>query len=346
VAGRSLTLALPEGAKAGDTLELVMVDRTPQAIVARLANGAGAAAGAATATPASLSSTGQLIAALLANEGEAAPQLTLTANRPLLASVPASANNLAAELPSALAQAVATSGLFYESHQVQWVLGQRPLASLLVEPQGRYASAATAAESSNAAAPVAANGAEKSALAGRLATDGNGVSALSLLRTLFGAAAPNAATANTTAANAANDATASNQAAQTAPAAAHANGNIPDDLRPLVQQQLDAAASQRLAWHGEVWPQQTMDWAIAHDEPSTATAAESSDVWRTTVHLVLPRLGELSAQLAVNGPRLSLTVQAADAAGAAALQAQAPQLQAALSAAGLTLQQFDVRHGD
>ena len=43
VAGRSLTLALPEGAKTGDTLELVVIDRTPRLIVAQLANGKGTA---------------------------------------------------------------------------------------------------------------------------------------------------------------------------------------------------------------------------------------------------------------------------------------------------------------
>jgi hypothetical protein len=35
VAGRSLTLAMPESVKAGDTLELVVVGRTPGAVVAK-----------------------------------------------------------------------------------------------------------------------------------------------------------------------------------------------------------------------------------------------------------------------------------------------------------------------
>jgi flagellar hook-length control protein FliK len=150
----------------------------------------------------------------------------------------------------------------------------------------------------------------------------------------FGGAAP-------TAEGAANHAA---QSAQTG--AALAGSGIPDDLRPLVQQQLDAAATQRLAWHGEVWPRQTMDWEIAHDETSASSTADGGDTWRTTVHLTLPRLGDLSARLAVSQQQVSLTVQAADAASATALQAHAPRLQAAFAATGLTLQRFDVRHGD
>ncbi|MDZ4254291.1 MAG: hypothetical protein U1A72_17120, partial [Sulfuritalea sp.] len=77
VAGKSLTLSLQEGAKAGDTLELVVVDRTPRAIVARLA-GQGAAAAGDPYQQATLSRTGQLIASLLAREGETAFRASLT----------------------------------------------------------------------------------------------------------------------------------------------------------------------------------------------------------------------------------------------------------------------------
>ena len=337
VAGHALTLALPEGAKAGDTLELVMIERTPRAILARLANGATATAGATTDASASLSRTGQLIAALLARDGEAAPRLALSASRPLLPAAPAATNQLAAELatelPAALARAVTTSGLFYESHQVQWVLGERPLATLLLEPQGRHASLAAEKQmTAPMAMQVDATDAEKSALAGRRAAGDSGVSALSLLRTLFGGAAPTAEGASSHAA----------QSAHTS--AVLASSGIPDDLRPLVQQQLDAAATQRLVWHGEVWPRQTMDWEIAHDEAS-ASATDDAGNWHTTVHLTLPRLGELSARLAVSGQQVSLTVHIADAGGAADLRTHAPRLQTAFAAAGLNLQRLDVRHG-
>jgi hypothetical protein len=43
----------------------------------------------------------------------------------------------------ALRDAVASSGLFYESHVAEWAEGKRPLASLLLEPQMQKAARAT-----------------------------------------------------------------------------------------------------------------------------------------------------------------------------------------------------------
>jgi hypothetical protein len=57
---------------------------------------------------------------------------------PLLPAPP----NEAAPLVAALKSALDRSGLFYESHLVQWFAGDRPLAALLREPQGRLSTAA------------------------------------------------------------------------------------------------------------------------------------------------------------------------------------------------------------
>ena len=87
VAGRLLTLSLPEGAKTGDTLDLVVIDRTPRAIVAQIAEGRPAAAGEPY-QHATLSRTGQLIASLLAREGEPVMPATLTRGGSLLPHAP------------------------------------------------------------------------------------------------------------------------------------------------------------------------------------------------------------------------------------------------------------------
>ena len=66
---------------------------------------------------------------------------------------------------------------------------------------------------------------------------------------------------------------------------------VPEELRPLVQQQLDAVATQRMAWHGEVWPGQSMDWQIEPDERrSDAGTADAERGWTTSLRLVTPRL--------------------------------------------------------
>lgn len=54
---------------------------------------------------------------------------------PLAAASPAGNPAATQDLASALARFVDQSGLFYESHLTQWVLGQRPLSTLLQEPQ-------------------------------------------------------------------------------------------------------------------------------------------------------------------------------------------------------------------
>lgn len=329
VAGRSLTLSLPEGAKAGDTLELVVIDRTPRAIVAHLA--ARAPEAAEPYQHATLSRTGQLIASLFSREGEAATSTALTRGQPLLAQAPASATGLAQKLAPQLAQAVTVSGLFYESHQVQWALGQRPLASLLSEPQGQHSHPGTLAtlNTPSAARAVPADGAENSALAARREAVVRNPPPASLLQTLLGGE-----TAKIGAAAAESPVT--NQAVL-----AH---SIPDDLRPLVQQQLEAAATQRLAWHGEIWPKQTMNWEIEHDAPQENDATEETAVWHTTLRLTLPRLGAIDARVQLGGQTIRLALQAPSASSTADLQNAIPLLQQALAAAGLMLSSVQTTH--
>jgi hypothetical protein len=79
-----------------------------------------------TATPASAPLS-------VAAEAEALKRAT-----PVGAASPADAVRLAAALKAALSR----SGLFYESHQAQWVAGERPLSELMQEPQAGLSRAA------------------------------------------------------------------------------------------------------------------------------------------------------------------------------------------------------------
>lgn len=154
VAGRSYTLALAHTAKSGDTLELVVTRNTPNAIVAQLAPPPSATQAAAAAERPQLSATGRLISFLLT--GQPAPQpAALAGGRPLLNAPPAQGGTTLAPL---LRQALSHSGLFYESHQSQWLSGKSDLATLLAEPQGRHGPARTPpdARTAGGAAPAAA----------------------------------------------------------------------------------------------------------------------------------------------------------------------------------------------
>jgi hypothetical protein len=156
VAGRSLTLALPEGAKTGDTLELVVIDRTPRLIVAQLANRNGAtdAAAAADYQFTNLSRTAQLIGALLARDGAPPPAAelnrgTAAARRRVPRCSQAGRRSCAATWRKPSRKAACST-----RHQVQWIMGQRPVSDLQAEPQAKHAPAplaATGQESGGAA---------------------------------------------------------------------------------------------------------------------------------------------------------------------------------------------------
>ncbi len=321
VAGRSLTLALPEGAKTGDTLELVVIDRTPRLIVAQLANRNGATDATASADYqfTNLSRTAQLIGTLLARDGAPPPAVELSRGQALLAAASPDTARLAADLAPQLAKAVSMSGLFYESHQVQWVMGQRPLSDLQGEPQAKHAPAA-----------LAATGQESGDLPSR---PGSAVrlsdlsGPMALLQNLFG-----------------NDETRQQAGAQQAPIVNPALA-VPEDLRLLVQQQLDAVATQRLAWHGEVWPGQTLNWQIEPDgRRDGAAAADTERDWTTSLRLVTPRLGEIDARLSLTPQGARIAIVTLVGASAADLLDAAPSLEKSMAAAGVPLLALQVKH--
>lgn len=307
VAGKTLTLALPEGAEAGDVLELVVIDRSPKAILARTATpDAGEAADIHRHT--TLSPAAQLIGRLLSEE-PGNRTAALNRGQPLLNAPPTAG----APLASALQQAVTHSGLFYEAHQAQWIAGKLPLASLLQEPQGRFSKPeAFAAQMQNAALRAPA---EEAAPAVRmpLVTKEESLAATSL--------PDNLPTTNRSESQV-----------------------LPAELRPLVHQQLEAAANQRLVWHGEAWPGQRMEWEIEEEKQHAARAIEEAQPWLTTLRLSTPRLGQVEARLRIAGNTLQLNLNTPVGATAADLRDELPALSEALAAAGITLQSAQVRH--
>lgn len=321
VAGRQFTLQLPEGAQTGDMLELVVVDRTPQAIIARRVDAQPASLAAGQPYPyAKISNAGRMIGELVLPEGEMPQPAPLNRGQPLLPQAPAGGAPSASELAPMLAKAVSQSGLFYESHQAQWIAGQRPLESLRAEPQGRLPVAPHREPTAERAASPAQNagpgaGTAQPAQASATMTEGPRAYATGAERTT--------------------DRTLVAPTLQ----------SIPEEVRPLVQQQLDAVVTQRLAWHGEAWPGQAIDWTIERevaDEGRSAAAGEEAPRWATTLRLTMPRLGALDATLQLSGDGLRLRLDATEAA-AADLRRQLPELARALAEGGLTLQSAEVR---
>lgn len=301
VAGQQMTLSLNTAAKSGDTLELEVAQVTPRAVFARIVGTETAANANASAQPA-LSQTGRLISFLLT--GQPTPQpASLAANQPLLASPPTSG----AQLAPLLRQALGQSGMFYESHQAQWVMGARDTASLMREPQAQAATAQTAARRpTGTSAPATPTPS---------------------------AAAPGSQAA---AAEASEQASAASRAAVDEAAPVRANP-IPERLLPLVHQQLDALATNQYVWQGQAWPGQQMEWIIEDPERDGGEGEASDPSWNTTLRLTLPRLGNIEAQMHLTAAGVALRLRTDDEATIVALDANAAALASALEAANVKL---------
>ncbi len=357
VAGKTVTLALPQGASPGDTLDLVVIDRTAKAIVAQIVSGKVEAATAPYANT-NLSPAAQLIGKLLLPEGQAPAAAPLSRGQPLLAQPPLNGADMAPKL----SQAVTQSGLFYESHQAKWVAGQLTMAQLQQEPQGQHPIALAIRHFAAATPPGLPQFAEPNALS-QTPTRAN-LSPETIVKTEILAKAESAllpkelaqalSSANTKPGNyAIDDSLRSLQtpfplrtesSPQTASTAAPAQ-QIPDDLRPLVQQQLDSVATQRLAWHGEVWPGQKMDWQIEWEKENSRDDAETSqEKWNTTLRLTTPRLGKVDATVSLAGNSIRINLATPYGASAADLRNGSPALASALEAAGLQVIGLQVKH--
>jgi hypothetical protein len=291
-------------------------------VVAQLANRPSTEAGGESHEFTTLSHTAQLIGNLLARDGESPAPAALNRGQPLLTRPPLTA----AEILPQLAKAISQSGLFYEAHLVQWALGQRPLADLLAEPQGALSNpdtlaayrqpANTDSTTQRTASSPAVVGSEQSR-------------AGSILQSLLGAEAQEARAPNST---------------NLPSATAAATAKVPDELRPLVQQQLESAATQRMAWHGELLPDQRLEWEIEREVPHHAVSDDEPPAWTTSLRLATPQLGQVDARLRLTRQGIQINIAAAVGDTAAGLRQSAGALQKALSTAGVPLLSLQIKH--
>lgn len=109
---------------------------------------------------------------------------------------------------------------------------------------------------------------------------------------------------------------------------------LPDHLKPLVQQQLNALETNQVVWQGYVWPGQTMRWTI-QDQEARADTLEEERQWVTQLQLELPKLGKVSATLRLTPAGVSLALETASPEARALLGSASTQLVAALDDAGI-----------
>ena len=115
------------------------------------------------------------------------------------------------------------------------------------------------------------------------------------------------------------------------------------DTQALLRQQLDVLESGHLQWQGEIWPGQTIEWNTVREkmgDPERSRAAQGA-VWKTSVRLILPNLGSISAvlQLGESGVEVRL---AATESSAALLRTGVGYLVAGLDSAGIRLSSMGI----
>lgn len=128
VAGQSLQMRLPGILQSGDVINLQVASTKPRLTFSI------AASNNPLSTPEQIGSTARLLSNLA----------DLPLERPIVKQLAGSSIWQATQqapdtqqLAGALREALANSGLFYESHQAQWIQGRRSTAQLLIEPQNR-----------------------------------------------------------------------------------------------------------------------------------------------------------------------------------------------------------------
>jgi hypothetical protein len=120
-------------------------------------------------------------------------------------------------------------------------------------------------------------------------------------------------------------------------------------LHGLLTQQLQVLESPQFVWRGELWPGRTLEWQVrrddgdeANDRP-TRTGPSAEPAWESRLKLELPALGALDVHIRLDA-RQNFSIRLAPAAAASVplLQAGQSALLDRLTAAGCSLQAFEV----
>lgn len=214
----------------------------------------------------------------------------------------------AKEFAQALRTAVSQSGLFYESHQAQWVTGERTLASVLQEPQARFpalnpqplpvqANAALLSNPSTFMQPGVhtANPNQPAGAVPQTPLQAQDAAAVG------GAQAMQARSGVPVGHGAERDFSVGLQQGIDAHGGLTVRDPVHPMAQPIVQQQLDTLETRQIVWQGQVWPGQQMDWRIDEDGSHGAQDGENASRWRTQLHLEMPTLGGVTAKLTMDG---------------------------------------------
>lgn len=302
VAGQTLQMRLPGNIKAGDTIKLEVLSLQP-----RITFGIVASTNPLS-TPEQIGSTARMLSNL--------------AERPIERPIVQQSGNKAVweagqqmpdtkVLAGALRETLGKSGLFYESHQAQWIRGERSINQLREEPQNLLTGKGAQLSDGQYVAPDKATAARMQA------------NAPEPLKFAEQNVSEKAAAAQP------------NPAAQAKPGGDAAQP-IAKELVQMVQQQLHTLEQHHLVWMGQVWPGQQMQWEI-QGQPEHHARHQDERQWSTEMELTLPSLGGVHARLVFAESGLRVMLRATEPATAHLFHSALPRLKNSLADAGIPL---------
>lgn len=320
VEDQTLDMNLPRSTQPGDTLDLVFVSNNPRPTFAML--GEVAKSLPSTNQQVNLSPTGKFLGSLIQQQSNTTDSVSLAPRIPILSGAPTSIQQFA----TALKDAISNSGLFYESHQAQWVTGERSLASLLQEPQARLSTF------------------QQTAAQHLQSGDTRQLAADKPLPAPLGQIAGSASDPT----KSLNDVLDKNVSLASMPLAASSTSSIKDPVNPLtsgiVHQQLDMIDGRQLIWQGQVWPGQEMQWEIEEDGTRQGESEAGEKAWHTRLHIDFPVLGGVTATLSLAPAGLKLDFSVAEENTATVMKTEAPSLLQSLESSGLKVSGLNVGH--
>jgi hypothetical protein len=286
VAGQTLQMRLPGNILSGDVIKLEVIATRPKIIFSMVASTN------PLSTPEQIGATARMLSNLT----------ELPLERPIVQQLGSKAvwqaDQQAVPDPKALAGALreilGQSGLFYESHQAQWVRGERSTNQLLDEPQN-----VLTGRNQLPSAPMqqAVPGTNPGLPDTQSVQDTLSSSSSAALGTNPGQVASSSDTAA--------------GSGQTASTSSDVSLPVAKELLNLVQQQLHTLEHHHLVWTGQIWPGQQMQWEI-QGEPEHQARQQDERQWSTEMDLALPKLGDVHARLVFAESGLRLTLHATD----------------------------------
>jgi len=111
----------------------------------------------------------------------------------------------------------------------------------------------------------------------------------------------------------------------------------------FINLQLNAHEQGRVAWQGQLWPGQNLQWEIERDAPEAEGRASpgqedgAASTWQSRLRLRFGALGEVAARIVLSGDQLHISLDGASEDAARAMEAGRARLAQALDAAGTPL---------